>query len=145
MFLQMDVLEFINKIINQSKVSDKVAVKQNITKFRDYLKLTQMADNATLADIDIILDCLDELMTLKGKLGDVDVTMIFQSREESKDKPKGLKKTRQSLYDEKHYRHYQRDTSSSCSSTPSRSSSCGGSSPSYTSSCGCSSPSYRSC
>lgn len=145
MFLQVDVIEFINKIINQSNVKDKESIKNNITKFREYLRLTQMADEVTLAEIDIILDCLNELMVLKNKLGDVDVTMIFQGREESKDKPKGLKKTRQSFYDEKHYRHYQRDYTSSCSSTPSRSSSCGGSSPSYTSSCGCSSPSYRSC
>ena len=55
MFLQSDILEFINKIINQSKVSDKLDVKQNITKFRDYLKLTQMVDDATIADIDIII------------------------------------------------------------------------------------------
>ena len=52
-------------------------------------------------------------------------------KEESKDKPKGLKKSRQSLYDEKHYRHYKRDYTSTCSSTPSYSSSCGGSGPTY--------------
>lgn len=134
MFLQVDVIEFINKIINQSNVKDKESVKTNITKFREYLILTQMADETTLAEIDIILDCLNELMVLKNKLGDVDVMMIFQGREESVDKPRSLKKTRQSLYDEKHYRHYERDTSSSC-----------GSSPSYSSSCGCSSLVNRRC
>lgn len=135
MFLHMDIIEFINKIINQSKVSDKVVVKQNIMKFREYLKLTQMCDDATLADIDIIIDCLDELMVLKSKLGDVDVTVIFQGREEEKITPRKLEKTRQSRYDEKHYRHYVGGNSSSC----------GSSSPSYSSSCGCSSPTYRSC
>lgn len=146
MFLHMDVIEFINKIINQSKVSDKVVVKQNIMKFREYLKLTQMCDEATLADIDIIIDCLDELMILKSKLGDVDVTVIFQGREEEKTVPRKLEKTRQSRYDEKHYRHYVGGNSSNCGSSPvTRSSSCGSSSPSYSSSCGCSSPTYRSC
>ena len=131
MFLQSDILEFINKIINQSKASDKIEVKQNITKFRDYLKLTQMVDSTTIEGIDIIIDCIDELMTLKGKLGDVDVTMIFQNKEESISKPRKLEKTRQSMYDEKHYKHYVKDSSSSSSI--------------YSSNCGMGSPSYRSC
>ena len=100
MFVGTDVIEFINKIINQSEVKDKEKVKQNITKFREYLKLTCMADEVTLADIDLILSCIDELMVLKSKLG---------------------------IVDEKHYRHYSSSNNSSCgSSSPSYSSSCGG-------------------
>ena len=39
MFVGTDVIEFINKIINQSDVKDKDKVKQNITKFREYYKV----------------------------------------------------------------------------------------------------------
>ena len=144
MFVGTDVIEFINKIINQSDVKDKQLVKQNITKFREYLRLTCMADEATLTDIDLILSCIDELMVVKSKLGNVDDMSIFEGREETKTQSRRLAKTRQSSYDEKHYRHYQRDYTSTCSSTSSRSSSCG-STPAYSSSCGGSGPTYRSC
>ena len=126
MFVGTDVIEFINKIINQSDVKDKDKVKQNITKFREYLRLTCMCDETTLTDIDLILSCIDELMILKSKLGIVDVMSIFEGREETK-QPRRLAKTRQSLYDEKHYRHYSSNNNSSCGSdSPSYSSSCGG-------------------
>ena len=131
MFVGTDVIEFINKIINQSDVKDKGQVKQNITKFREYLRLTCMADDITLSDIDLILSCIDELMIVKSKLGNVDVMSIFEGREETKTQPRRLAKTRESMYDEKHYRHYKRDYTSTCSSTPSYSSSCGGSGPTY--------------
>ena len=126
MFVGTDVIEFINKIINQSDVKDKDKVKQNITKFREYLRLTCMCDETTLTDIDLILSCIDELMVVKSKLGNVDVMSIFEGREENK-QPRRLAKTRQSLYDEKHYRHYSSGSNSSCgSSSPTYSSSCGG-------------------
>ena len=131
MFVGTDVIEFINKIINQSDVKDKAQVKQNITKFREYLRLTCMADETTLTDIDLILSCIDELMVVKSKLGNVDVMIIFEGREGTKVQPRGLAKTRDSVYDEKHYRHYSGGSSSSCSSTSSYSSSCGGSRSTY--------------
>ena len=145
MFVGNDVIEFINKIINQSDVKDKNQVKQNITKFREYLRLTCMADDTTLTDIDLILSCIDELMIVKSKLGNVDVMSIFEGREDTKTQPRRLAKTKQSSYDEKHYRHYSGGRSSSCGSTPTRSSSCGSDSISYSSSCGGSGPTYRSC
>lgn len=146
MFICDDILEFINRIINQSNVRDKMSIKQNIIKFREYLKLTQMVDEVTIADIDIIIDCFDELMTLKSKLGDIDVAIIFHERKKDGDRPKKLELTKQSKYDEKHYKHYIRNNSSSCGSSSSiGSSSCTSSSPSYSSSCGCSSSTYRSC
>lgn len=144
MFVGNDVIEFINKIINQSDVKDKQQVKQNITKFREYLRLTCMADEATLDDIDLILSCIDEIMVVKSKLGNVDVMSIFEGKEDTKTQPRRLAKTRDSIYDEKHYRHYSGGSNSSCGSTPIRSSSCG-SMPSYSSSCGGSGPTYRSC
>ena len=126
MFVGNDVIEFINKIINQSDVKDKGQVKQNITKFREYLRLTCMTDEATLGDIDLILSCIDEIMVVKSKLGNVDVMSIFEGRE-NVDKPRKMAKTRQSMYDEKHYRHYSSSNNSICGSdSPSYSSSCGG-------------------
>ncbi len=151
MFIQTDIREFINKIINQSDLREKEQVKVNITKFREYLRLTCMADEATLSDIDLIIECIDELMVLKNKFGRVDVENLFEEREEEKERVATLKKTPQSRYDHKHYRHYSGGVSSSCGSTPSRSSSCGStpvernSSPSYSSGCGNSGPTYRSC
>ena len=65
-----------------------------------------MADEATLTDIDLILSCIDELMIVKSKLGNVDVMSIFEDKEKTNSQPRSLAKTRQSLYDEKHYRHY---------------------------------------
>ena len=144
MFVNNDVIEFINKIINQSDIKDKQQVKQNITKFREYLRLTCMADEATLSDIDLILSCIDELMIVKSKLGNVDVMSIFEDKEKTNSQPRRLAKTRQSSYDEKHYRHYSVGSNSSCGSSVARSNSCG-STPSYSSSCGGSSPTYRSC
>jgi hypothetical protein len=144
MFVGTDVIEFINKIINQSDLRDKQQVKQNITKFREYLRLTCMADEATLTDIDLILSCIDELMVVKSKLGSVDVMSIFEGRGETKTQPRRLAKTKQSSYDEKHYRHYSGGSNSSCGSSSFSSSNCG-STPSYSSSCGGSSPTYRSC
>ena len=135
MFVSNDVIEFINKIINQSDIKDKQQVKQNITKFREYLRLTCMADEATLSDIDLILSCIDELMVVKSKLGNVDVVSIFDTKDKS-NQPRKLAKTRQSIYDEKHYRHYSSNNNSSCGSTPARSSNCGTSTPTYSSNCG---------
>ncbi len=113
MFLSTDILEFINKIVNNSIISDKENVKENINKFRDYLKLTKMADEQLLTEIDIIIECLEELLIIKNKIGYVDVSSILES---SKEKINGrpLKKSRQSIYNQKHYSHYSSSGSSSC-------------------------------
>ncbi len=151
MFIQSDVREFINKIINQSDISEKEQVRANVTKFREYLRLTCMADEVTLADIDLIVDCLDELMVLKNRFGRVDVISLFEDREYEEVRGVTLKKTPQSRFDKKHYQHYSGGVTSSCGNSTSRSSSCGStpversSSPSYSSSCGSSSSSYRRC
>lgn len=105
MFLQEDIREFLNKIINQTNLKEKDSVKENILKFRKYLELTQMSDSETLEEIDTIIDCLDELIILKDKLGDVDVTGIFCERKKD-DSIKLKKNNKRSLYDKKHYHHY---------------------------------------
>ena len=142
MFIQSDIREFINKIINQSDMSIKNQVKENIIKFREYLRLTCMANEVTLADIDLIIDCLDELMVLKTKFGRVDVMSLFEGREKE-ERQITLKKTPQNKYDRKHYQHYSGGYASSCG-TSSRTNSCGTSLSTYSSSCG-SISTYRGC
>lgn len=139
MFDQDNIIEFINKIINQvEEVGDAEA---NLRKFRDYLELTEMCDNETLAKVDKVLDCYDSIINLKRTFGSVDVSSLFK---EAVNAGKKLVKRRvtkpvqpKDEYEDKHYRHY-----SSSYHEPVSSSGCGGS-VSYSSGCGCGS-SYRS-
>lgn len=134
MFLNSDIIEFLNKIINQDINVENSVIKDNIRKFKDYLELTKMCDEATLADIDIVLECLDEFVSLKRKLGRIDVSDFIESRDKDCVDNRRLIKSKQSEYDRKHYVHY-----------ISGSSGCGSSvGTSYSSGCG-STPSYRSC
>lgn len=118
MFLNKDIIEFINKIINQASISDSESIKENILKFKNYLELTKMCDKKSLEDIDVIINCVDELIGLKDKIGNIDINIILKNKEEKqvKEKKKVItkEKTSQSLYDEKHYHHYSFDNSSSC-------------------------------
>lgn len=139
MFDQDNIIEFINKIINQ--VEEVGDAEVNLRKFRDYLELTEMCDNETLAKVDKVLDCYDSIINLKRTFGSVDVSSLFK---ESVNAGKKLVKRRvtkpvqpKDEYEDKHYRHY-----SSSYHEPVSSSGCGGS-VSYSSGCGCGS-SYRS-
>ncbi len=118
MFLNKDIIEFINKIINQASISDSESIKENILKFKNYLELTKMCDKKSLEDIDVIINCVDELIRLKDKIGNIDINIILKNKEEKqvKEKKKVIikEKTSQSLFDEKHYHHYSFDNSSSC-------------------------------
>lgn len=118
MFLNKDIIEFINKIINQTSISDSESIKENILKFKKYLELTKMCDKKSLEDIDVIISCTDELIGLKDKIGNIDINIILKNKEEKqvKEKKKVIikEKPSQSLYDEKHYHHYSFDNSSSC-------------------------------
>ena len=118
MFLNKDIIEFINKIINQTSISDSESIKENILKFKKYLELTKMCDKKSLEDIDVIISCADELIGLKDKIGNIDINIILKNKEEKqvKEKKKVIIKENpsQSLYDEKHYHHYSFDNSSSC-------------------------------
>ncbi len=118
MFLNKDIIEFINKIINQTSISDSESIKENILKFKKYLELTKMCDKKSLEDIDVIISCADELIALKDKIGNIDINIILKNKEEKqvKEKKKVIikEKPSQSLYDEKHYHHYSFDNSSSC-------------------------------
>jgi len=116
MFLQKDIVEFINKIINVDTVKDQ-DVEKNIKEFYNYLRLTKMANEKTLKQVEKIVSCLPEIFALKQKIGYFDISIILNkenSIEQEKPKPKTKKKEPQKVYEEKHYHHYHETTSSSC-------------------------------
>ena len=140
LFLENDLIEFINKLINKSS-QNKEEIKTNITQFQDYLKLTKMASDDTIQNIEQVVSCLDEVLTLKEKLGTFDITTLFPGEEAQQKKVKVKEKTKEyepsttktppTPYVEKHYHHYESYTPSYISS-----SSCGGGGgSSYRSSC----------
>lgn len=140
MFDQDNIIEFINKIINQ--VEEVGDAEVNLRKFRDYLELTEMCDNETLAKVDKVLDCYDSIINLKRTFGSVDVSALFKDAVNAGKRLVKKKVTKpveqvKDEYEDKHYRHY-----SSSYHEPVSSSGCGGS-VSYSSGCGCGS-SYRS-
>ena len=114
MFLGTDILDFINKIIDlkDTKTDEKVKL---IKEFKNYLKLTKMADEQPLNCVDKVVKCLPEICTLKEKMGFFDLNMILKEDKEKIEKndetrAKKLVKT----YEEKHYKHYQTNTSDPC-------------------------------
>lgn len=143
MFEQMNIIEFINKLINQVDSEEKEEIEENLRKFRTYLELTQMCDEDTLVKVDKVLDCYDSLVDIKNNFGFVDVSSLFLNEKAEGGKKLAKKKMVEPRrvpkddYEDKHYRHY-----SSSYREPVVSSGCGGS-VSYSSGCGCSS-SYRS-
>ena len=115
MFNEENIIEFINKIINQADVNAKYETQENIRKFRTYLDLTQMCDEETLDKIDKVLDCYDSLMNLKESFGYVDVSSLFSKAKEERcskklekkmlNRQKQVQRTRTENED-KHYHHY---------------------------------------
>lgn len=134
MFNDNDLIEFVGKIINAGDSSNVSAIKENMTKFREYLDLTKMCSNEVLQEIDIVIGCTDELIALKKKLGSVDVGTIIKQDDEAKlvaEKSIGSKTININQYDSRHYSHY---GSVSYDTNSSYSSGCGGGS-SYRSHC----------
>ena len=122
MFIETDIIEFINRIINSNK-SNNSEIKNNIIKFRDYLVLTQMTDQETIDKVDKTISCLDSIINIKNSLGFIDISVIINAPTE---KGKKLRKVpiTQREYADKHYNHYERDNSStSCYSCGSSSTS----------------------
>jgi hypothetical protein len=122
MFDYNEIIEFINRIINAPEL-EKEDIKRNVSKYIEYLELTQMTDDKTLAKLKKVISCLGELLTIKRAMGHVDIRSLLS---EQPDTPMKLAKRPKSP---KHYNHYSRGTSSGCGgSDDSYSDSCGGSS-----------------
>ena len=107
----VNIIEFINRIINSPKGNNK-DIKNNIILFRDYLALTQMTDQGTIDKVDKIIACLDSILNIKNNLGFIDIATIINAPTE---KGKRLRKVpiTQQEYVDKHYNHYH----SSCGTT----------------------------
>lgn len=99
MFERQDLIDFVGKIISQS--TQKEETKRNLKQFRSYLDLTKMADDNTLSDLDQVIDCTDELLTIKEKLGSCDISALLENT--TSDKPKKKVKREQETI---HYHHY---------------------------------------
>lgn len=117
MFLEKNVVEFINKIILESKEEGLSKIKENIETFRDYLQLTKMANEAVIAWINQVVDCLPEIISLRKKVNNIDILMIVPFEGVVSEKEEKLVQLIKKKYEEKHYHHYHEDTSSNCGSS----------------------------
>ena len=129
MFDKKSVMEFIKRIIEKESNEEK-AIKL-IEEFKENLKLTKMADDNSLNQIDIILKDLPAAYRLGKLFGDEKIV----TKEKQKTKQKKKK------YEDRHYNNYHSKSTPSYSNSRasydySCSTSCGGGSSSYSSSCG---------
>ena len=115
MFLGTDIIEFINKIINSEEIKGE-EIANNLKEFDNYLKLTKMADEKTLACIEQVINCLPEIINLKNKIGYLDINILLkeQDKEEIKKSDKRNVKQKTKKYEEKHYIHYQDSSADPC-------------------------------
>ena len=122
MFDEQEVIEFFNRIINAPNLKEQ-EIKQNITKFYEYLVLTKMCEGESLKKLNKIVVCLNEILAIKKAIGYMDINTLILEPEEQK---------RLIKQNKKHYGHYESSSSLSCGSST-YSSSCG--SASYTRRC----------
>jgi len=116
MFNEEEIIEFINRIINFPNIEDS-EIKTNITKFYEYISLTNMCNEETLKKVSVIIDCLNEILKLKKKLEYVDISSLISKP----NKEKELRKTPNN----RHFSHYESGGySSSCGSSRTYSSHC---------------------
>ena len=114
MFNQEEIIEFFNRIINAQDIKED-ELKNNVTKFYEYLELTKMCDTETLSRLSIVIQCLDEIIKLRKAAGYFDIETLLKGKEIAKEKQRQkIKKTKEV----RHYDHYESDyTSSSCGSS----------------------------
>ncbi len=122
MFSEKELNEFVNKMFDNAAKNNNETAKEGLQTFRNYLEITKMCTPEYLKKLDKIIECSSELISLKAKVGTLDVTSIIKSESEKKSQAK--QKTLGSY-----------PTSSRCgNSTPSYSDSCCGGSR-YTNRC----------
>ena len=81
MFLEKNVIEFINKIINESKEEEN-ELKSNLEKFKEYLILTKMSDKKIVEWVNIVNNCLPEIIALKKKIKkNIDIISLIELKE----------------------------------------------------------------
>lgn len=132
MFDEEQLNEFVNRMFDNATNTNS-SVKEGLSNFRKYLKETKMCEESYLKKLDKIIECSSEILALKRKLGNIDVTTLIPQDE--KPNVKAPQKTLGTMPRTSTTR--KRQTSNLCGgSTPSYSSSCSSSTPSYSNSCG---------
>ena len=86
MFDEAQLNEFINRMFYNAKNSNH-DIKEGLKTFRKYLEETSMCTSEYLKKIDKIIECSDELIALKTKIGSIDVTTLIP------DEPVVIKRT----------------------------------------------------
>lgn len=82
MFNGGDVIEFFNRIINTPELGDE-EVKENVSKFYNYLCLTKMCSEEALKQLYKIVNCISEIIVIRKEIGYFDVkTLLFPKKPE---------------------------------------------------------------
>lgn len=132
MFDEDQLNEFVNRMFENANNTNS-NVKEGLSNFRKYLKETKMCSEQYLKRLDKIIECSSEILALKNKIGNIDVTTLIP--QEPTPTVKAPQKTLGTMPKQSTTR--KRQTSNLCGgSTPSYSNTCSGSPSSYSSSCG---------
>jgi len=154
MFDEKQLDEFINKMFDNSVNDINNTVKESLTNFKTYLEETEMCTPEYLKKLDKIIDCSDEFLSLKLKLGNIDITSFVETEKKTPAPHKpGPNRIKQKKLGEmptpspnnNHRSHYVNDDSSSYSSGCANRTRSNALKETYSSGCGCSSTTYRSC
>ena len=119
-----NVVDFVNKIINQSE-GDIESQASVLNTFIEYLVGTKTGDDTSVEWVKKVIESLLELQILKEKFGVIDVKALVtvgktDKKTSSEDKPKLKIKVKEPtpVVIEKHYHHYESSsTSSGCGSS----------------------------
>ena len=72
--------EFVNRMfLNATNINANV--KEGLSNFRKYLKETKMCEESYLKKLDKIIECSSEILALKSKIGNIDVTTLIPQEE----------------------------------------------------------------
>ncbi len=132
MFEEEQLNEFVNRMFENANNTNS-NVREGLSNFRKYLKETKMCDESYLKKLDKIIECSSEILALKRKITNIDVTTLIP--QEQAPTVKAPQKTLGTMPRPSTTR--KKTTSNVCGgSTPSYSNACSSSSSSYSSSCG---------
>lgn len=120
MFSEKELNEFVNRMFENAAKNNNQTAKEGLQTFRKYLETTKMCTPDYLKKLDKIIECSSELISLKTKVGSIDITSIIKSESEKKEeaKQKTLGTYQSSCMNQ--------PTSSRCGSTSPYSDNCGG-------------------
>lgn len=128
--------EFINRMFDNA-INANSDVKEGLVTFRKYLEDTLMCDDDYLKKLDKIIECSQELLTLKQKMNGLDVTLFVKQSLSNQNKT-GVSKQRKKSQVKRNVASDRCGSSSSgvnnrCGGTSTYSDNCGGGS--YTDRC----------